>query len=133
MRHTAFLARLLGLFTLIVAVSIGLHRTQTLLTVGMMVQSAPLMMVLGFIGLAAGLAMVLAHNVWKGGLLPVIVTLAGWVILLRGVVILALPHPAMVELVDAVHYQQLFYVYIAVAIVIGAYLTFAGFSARDNS
>lgn len=127
MPHTTFLARLLGLFTLIVAASIGFHRTQTLLTVGTMVQSAPMMMVLGFIGLAAGLAMVLAHNVWKGGLLPIVVTLAGWVILLRGVVMLALPHRQIVELLEAVHYQQLFYLYVTAAIVIGAYLTIAGF------
>jgi hypothetical protein len=29
-------------------------------------------------GLLGGLAMVLAHNVWSGGPLPVIVTLIGW-------------------------------------------------------
>jgi hypothetical protein len=127
MRHTAFLAKLIGLFTMIVAVSIAMHKGETLLTVSTMAQSAALMMVLGFVSLAAGLAMVLSHNVWKGGLLPVLVTLAGWVFLLRGLAILALPHRDVVALLSTAHYESLFYVYVACAFIIGAYMTIAGF------
>jgi hypothetical protein len=127
MPHTAFLGKLIGLFTIIVALSIATHKEQTMLTVGAMVQSAPLLMVLGFIGVATGLALVLSHNVWRGGLLPVLVTLAGWIFLLRGVVMLALPHEKLVALLNAAHYEQLFYVYIVVALIVGTYMTTAGF------
>jgi hypothetical protein len=127
MPHTAFLGKLIGLFTIVVALSIATHKEQTMLTVGAMVQDGPLLMVLGFIGVAAGLALVLSHNVWKGGLLPVLVTLAGWVFLLRGVAMLALPHEKLVTLLSAAHYAQLFYAYIAAALIVGAYMTVAGF------
>lgn len=127
MSLTAFLARLIGLFVMVVAVSVAMHKEATLLTVGTIVQSAPLLMILGFVGLAAGLAMVLSHNVWRGGLLPILVTLAGWIILLRGVAMLALPHRDIELIVNAVGYAQLFYVYAAVAFIFGAYLTIAGF------
>ncbi|MFZ0641339.1 MAG: hypothetical protein WA020_10265 [Candidatus Acidiferrales bacterium] len=127
MPHTKFLGKLIGLFTVIVAVSIAMRKEAILETVSAMVQSAPLLMVLGFISLAAGLAIVLSHNVWKGGLLPVLVTLAGWVFLLRGVAVLALPHQDLAELLGAVHYGHLFYVYIVLAFIIGAYMTIAGF------
>jgi hypothetical protein len=40
-----------------------------------------------------GLAIVIGHNVWSGGALPVIVTLFGWIILIRGVVLL-FPSPS---------------------------------------
>lgn len=127
MPHTAFLAKLIGLFSLIVAVLVGIHREATLLTVGGIAQSAELLMVLGFISLAVGLAIVLSHNVWRKGSLALIVTLGGWVFLLRGVVVLALPHERLVALLNTAHYQQMFYVYVVVAFLIGAYLTIGGF------
>jgi hypothetical protein len=34
--------------------------------------------VMGLISLSAGLAIVLAHNIWSGGVLPVVVTICGW-------------------------------------------------------
>jgi hypothetical protein len=38
------------------------------------------------ISLAAGFAMIIGHNVWSGGALPITVTLVGWLILARGLV-----------------------------------------------
>lgn len=127
MSLTAFLARLIGLFAMIVAVSVTMHKEGTLLTVGAIVESATLLMIRGFVGLAAGLAMVLSHNVWRGGLLTILVTLAGWIILLRAVAMLALPHQDLAAILNAVDYAQLFYVYAAVAFFVGAYMTIAGF------
>lgn len=127
MPHTTFLAKLIGLFSMIVAVLVGLHKDATLLTLGGIVQSAELLMVLGFISLAVGLAIVLSHNVWRKGLLTLVVTLAGWVFLLRGVMVLALPHQELVALLNTAHYQQMFYVYVVIAFIIGAYLTIGGF------
>jgi hypothetical protein len=37
--------------------------------------------VVGVIAVAAGLAMVLGHNVWSGGVLPVVITLTGWLLI----------------------------------------------------
>jgi len=127
MPHTAFLAKLIGLFSMIVAVLVGIHKQETLLTLGGIVQSAEILLVLGFISLAVGLALVLSHNLWRKGLLALIVTLAGWVFLLRGVMVLALPHQQLVALLNVADYQQLFYVYVVIAFIIGAYLTISGF------
>lgn len=127
MPHTAFLAKLIGLFSMIVAVLVGIRKNATLLTLGGIVQSAEILMVLGFISLAVGLAIVLSHNVWRKGLLALIVTLGGWVFLLRGVMVLALPHQQLLALLNMADYQQLFYVYVVIAFTIGAYLTIGGF------
>ena len=127
MPHTAFLAKLIGLFTLIVAVLVGLHKDATLLTLSGIIQSAEILLVLGFISLAVGLAIVLSHNVWSKGLLALVVTLAGWVFLLRGVLVLALSHQQLLAVLNIADYQQLFYVYIVIAFIVGAYLTIAGF------
>lgn len=127
MPHTAFLAKLIGLFSMIVAVLVGIHKDATLLTLGGIVQSAELLMVLGFVSLAVGLAIVLSHNVWRKGLLALVVTLAGWVFLLRGAIVLALPHQQLVALLNTAHYEQMFYGYVVVAFIVGAYLTIGGF------
>ena len=51
-------------------------------TVTALVHNPPLLLIVGMIGLIAGLAIVLGHNVWYGGMLPVVVTLVGWLILI---------------------------------------------------
>lgn len=127
MPPTTFLAKLIGLFAMIVAACIATHKAATLQTVAGMVHDAPLLLTLGFVGLATGLAMVLCHNVWRGGLLPVLVTLAGWIILLRGVAMVLLPQARIAALLNAADYGRFFYGYTAIAFVVGAYMTIAGF------
>ena len=89
---TIFLGRLLGLY--LVAISIGMlaDRQRTLATLDEMAHSGPWMLFSGMVATAAGLAVVLAHNVWSGGALPVVVTLAGWAALLMGVALLLVAH-----------------------------------------
>jgi len=70
-------------------------------------------------GLLGGLAMVLAHNVWSGGPIPVIVTLIGSWQLIRNVLLLFLPAEAVVAIVDALQVERFSYLYA---------LTCAGFS-----
>jgi hypothetical protein len=74
---------------------------------------------------------VLAHQVWRGGTLPVVVTLLGWMILLRGVVLLLLSQPATVRLVAWFRFDELFYLYLGLAVALGVYLTILGFLASD--
>ena len=81
------------------------------------------------IGLARGLAMILGHNIWSGGALPVVVTLIGWLVAIRGAVLLALSPSATMKLFEALRYEQLFYVYMGGTLILGLYLTYAGFSA----
>ena len=79
---TIFLGRLLGLY--LVAISAGmLAPRRTLATLDEMARSGPWMLFSGMVATAAGLAVVLGHNVWSGGALPVVVvTLMGWASLL---------------------------------------------------
>ncbi len=39
------------------------------------------MLIFAIIALAGGLAIVLANNIWSGGILPLLVTLIGWIML----------------------------------------------------
>ncbi len=90
----------------------------------------PLLWLFGMLFLIAGLGIVLGHNVWSGGALPVIVTIIGWGTLIRGLLLLFLSPEAIWALFRTIRYEQLFYVYVVISLVLGAYLTYGGFRAR---
>jgi hypothetical protein len=64
---TIFLSRLIGLYCIFIALSMMARRQATVETVTALLQNPSMMLILGVITLAAGLAMVLAHNIWSGG------------------------------------------------------------------
>lgn len=131
--RTVFLSRLIGLYCILVALSMMTRRQATVETVKALLQNAPMILFLGVITLAAGLAMVLAHNVWSGGALPVIVTLVGWITLIKSLFFLFLPPEMEAGLfLGQLHYQQFFYLYGAFSLVLGLYLTFGGFKSRTH-
>jgi len=129
-RLTVFLARFIGLFTVLIVVGL-LVRGST--TVEAAVADAPVMLVYAIISLAIGLAMILGHNVWSGGALPVVVTLFGWLMLAKGLMLLFVPPHALKQIFGHMHYGEHYYLYVAPSLVIGLYLTWAGFTASSSS
>jgi hypothetical protein len=81
---TLFLAKLLGRYCVIVALAMMMRKQSAVTTVRALIVSPPLLMLAEVIGLARGLAMILGHNIWSGGALPVVVTLIGWLMAIRG-------------------------------------------------
>jgi hypothetical protein len=127
--HTAFLSKLIGLFLIFGALAMLLHEQSGIATVTSLIHDRPSVLIIGMLGLVTGFAMVLTHNVWSGGVLPVLVTLVGWTILFRGALVLFLSPDRLLNLVELVHLGSLFPLYMAVALVLGVYLTYAGFRA----
>lgn len=124
---TTFLSRLIGLYCILVSLSMAIHKQATVDTVTALVHNASLLFLTGVIALGIGLAMTLGHNVWSGGALPVIVTLIGWLSLAKGLLILFLsPEAAAGFYLEVLHYDQFFYFYAAISLVLGIYLTFGG-------
>ncbi len=131
--RTIFLSRLIGLYCILVALSMMTRRQATVETVTALLQNPSMMFILGVITLAAGLAMVLAHNIWSGDALVVVVTLVGWGTLIKSLFFLFLPPEMKAGLfLRQFHYQQLFYLYGAFSLVLGVYLTHGGFKSRSN-
>src|SRR5450759_2669910 len=89
--RTVFLSRLIGLYCILLALSMITRKQATLESVTAVLRDPSMMFVLGAIMLVAGLAMVLAHNIGSGGALAVIVTLVGWMTLIKSLFFLFLP------------------------------------------
>ena len=131
--RTIFLSRLIGLYCIVIALSMMTRRQATVETVTALLQNSSMMLIVGIITLAAGLAVVLAHNIWSGGALVVVVTLVGWITLIKSLFFLFLPPEMEAGLfLGQLHYQQLFYLYGVISLVLGVYLTYGGFTSRSD-
>ena len=128
-RLTVFLARFIGLFTVLLMVALVVRGSATVETA---VADAPVMLDYAIISLAAGLAMILGHNVWSGGALPVVVTLVGWLILAKGLMLLFVTPDGLKQLFGHMQYGEHYALYLAPSLVIGLYLTWAGFTAPSS-
>ena len=131
--RTIFLSTLIGLYCILVALSTITRRQATLESVTALLHNPPMILLLGVITLAAGLAMVLAHNIWSGGVLAVVVTLVGWITLIKSLLFLFLPPEVEAGFfLRQLHYQELFYFYGAFSLVLGIYLTYGGFRSTSH-
>src|SRR5271166_3954239 len=128
-RLTVFLARFIGLFIVLLMVGFLVRGSAMVETA---VADGPVMLTYGIISLAIGLAMILGHNVWSGGSLPVVVTLVGWLILAKGLLLLFLTPEVLTRSFERMQYGDHIYLYLAPSLVIGIYLTWAGFTAPTS-
>jgi len=126
--RTIFISRLVGLYCLAVSLVMFTHKAAMVEIENTLVHTPAMLFIGGIITLVAGLAIVLSHNVWSGGALPVVVTALGWVSLIKGLFLLW--PGTTIGFWESFHYEKLFYLYASISFVIGAYLTYEGFRTR---
>lgn len=126
---TIFLARCLGLFMMLLVMGFWLRGGAA---IEASVGDGPVLLSYAITSLAIGVAMVVGHNVWSGGVLPVVVTLVGWLILAKGLVLLVIAPGSLLAVMNQMHYAQHYTVFLIPAFVIGLYLTWAGFTSKPT-
>ena len=129
-RLTLFLARCIGLFTVLL---VGGLMVRGSAIIEISAADGPVMLTYAIISLAMGVAMVIGHNVWSGGLLPVAVTLVGWLIFAKGLTLLLIAPEALSRAFTQLQYGEHYYLYLTPALLIGLYLTWAGFTLPGAS
>ena len=125
--RTIYLGKLIGLYCVLLALSMMSHKQATVETMTALIHETPVLLFVSIMAMVGGLAIVLAHNVWSGGALPVVVTLVGWISLIKGLIFLLLSPERSLVYFEALRYGQLFYVYMSITLIIGIYLTFSSF------
>jgi len=126
--RTVFLSKLIGLYCVLISLAMIARKRAMIEMVMALVNDRPALFIVGMITLLAGLAIVLAHNVWSVGALPIVVTLVGWWTLIKGLLFLFLtPEAAVGFFLVGLHYERLFYLYCTIALALGLYLTYGGF------
>jgi uncharacterized membrane protein HdeD (DUF308 family) len=123
-----FLARLLGPLLLLAGIGLFINprvfRTMATEVVG----SITLIYLFGFIDLAAGLAIVLTHNVWVASW-RVLITLIGWLLLIRGAARVLITDRIMGYAAKVIRNKQLYPISGAVLTVLGLVLCYFGYMA----
>jgi hypothetical protein len=127
--RTLYLSRLLGVFFLVLSAAAATQRSTMAETAIEMVNTPALLLICGMLTLVAGLAIVLAHNVWRGGMAPVVVTILGWLLLFKGAALIIIPPALWPGIIRTSHFAELYPIYGLVPLVLGVILTFSGFSA----
>jgi len=132
--RTIFLSRLIGLYCVLLVPFMFVYRQASLDSITGILHNPSLILVLGVFTLAIGLAMVLAHNIWSGGALAVVVTLVGWLSLLKGLFILyLLPYVGAECYLNVLRNPLFFYACMVLWLAIGIYLACAGFTLKQKS
>jgi hypothetical protein len=127
--HTSiFLARLLGPLFLLPGVGILINPRVFRALATEVVRSVTLIYLFGLVDFAGGLAIVLNHNVWTLGW-PLIVTLIGWALLIRGAVRVAVPDLILGYAARFIGNKRIYPFTGAAAVILGLVLCYFGFRA----
>jgi len=129
MQSVSFLAQLIGPCLLVVSVSMLARREAMIPLVENLMQNPPLLFVLGVIQLLGGLAIVLTQDVAAGETLPLVLTMIGWWLMVRAVLLMFLSQDTLWALFDAMELEKYYYASNTIGLVLGAYLTYVGFGS----
>jgi hypothetical protein len=125
---TLFLAKLIGATLIVFAGVIALRGRIILEIARRMIDDPGVLLLSGPLRIIAGLAIVLGHDVWSGGFLPVAVTLFGWLLLFAGLPLLLATPAQLGRMVDGMKLEKRLGAYVAgvglvgLAYLIGGYL-----------
>ena len=128
MQASLFIARLLGPVFLVIGIALLTKPEAYRSLLREFVASAVSMYLAGFLGLVGGLALLLTHNLWVLDW-RLVITLIGWISLLRGVTTILWPG-SLAPVADWVlKHRSSFVVSAAIDLVVGLVLSYFGYSA----
>jgi hypothetical protein len=130
MQPAVFIARLIG--PAFVAVGLGVLANGPFYTPLILeaVHSPTLIYFSGLISLLPGLAILNVHRSWSGW--PAIITVIGWLMTIGGVIRLVLPATSATVASDLYSKPFVLLIVALVVLVVGAYLCFEGYRARNK-
>jgi hypothetical protein len=131
--RTVFLAKLLGLYFILFALVLSAHKQESLVTLGAIVHSPDILLVTGAFALVGALAMLIGHNIWRGGAPVVVVTIIGWILFFKAFLLLFLPSDVLGFVYDMIRVDKMFTIYMLITAAVGVYLTYVGFTVKPRA
>jgi len=126
MATSLLLAQVIGLYLLLEGLVVLTHRKFIIHIVADMSKHKSLMYVTGSMLIVLGLLIVLEHNVWEATW-RVIPTIVGWILLIKGVMILFVPNVVLRRAREFARNRNMAVAAGIAALAIGAYLVYIGF------
>ncbi|HEY8071965.1 MAG TPA: hypothetical protein VIF61_09945 [Methylocystis sp.] len=123
---TLFLAKLLGAVLLTMAAAMAARGPALAQTAKRMTSDPGMVMIGGAMRIGLGLAVVIGHDVWTGGALPVAVTLFGWALYFSGLLLLFASPERLIAMVESMKLERNLPVYALGVGLVGLYFLGAG-------
>ena len=127
MENTALLAQFLGLFSVILALSMLAQRKMVVHIMKDVLKNRSTTYLIGMLEVVGGLLLVLNHAVWDSALTTAISVL-GWLLLIEGVFYLFATQKFIKSIVKILDNYKAYYISSILYFIFGVYLVYAGFS-----
>jgi hypothetical protein len=121
-----FLAKTIGLYLVIVSAAFMLKANELKPITLDMVRNPSFVMFSGILALIFGILIVVSHNIWVMDW-RVIITLLGWLALLKGVMRLFFPEFAMHKMAKCVERNDYYFIMMGITLIIGLVLLYFGY------
>jgi hypothetical protein len=126
MQRSLYLAKLIGPILVVIGLGSLLNAAIYRAMAGEMLNSIAFIYIAGVFALIAGLALVLAHNVWVAGW-PVIITVLGWLGIIGGTFRILAPQQVAAIGFNIISHPLLPMISGAIVLVLGAVLSYFGY------
>ena len=126
MQRSIYLARLIGPVLVVIGLGSLINAAIYRAMAGEMLNSIAFIYIAGVFALIAGLAIVLAHNVWIAGW-PVIITVLGWLGIVGGAFRILAPQQVAALGANIISHPMLPMISGAVVLTVGAVLSYFGY------
>ena len=123
---TLFLAKLLGAVLITMAAVLAARGPAIAQLAKRMISDAGTVMLAGSLRIGLGLAIMIGHDIWTGGALPVAVTLFGWALYFSGLLLLFVSPERLIAMVEGMKLERNLPVYALVTGLVGLYFLGAG-------
>lgn len=129
MDFSLFLAKALGLYLLIISLSILFNKNRMPAIINGIIQNPALQLILGFNVLIIGILLVVSHNVWSGTTWQIVISVIAWIIFIKGLLYVAFPRVLQSMTNTFMSSTAMLYFSILVNLILGLYLCYYGFIA----
>ncbi len=123
--QSLFLAQVMGLFLLIIAVSMLFKKQRMELLLNELIASPAGIFIIAVITLIIGILLVISHNIWVADW-RMVITILSWLTLIAGIIRLFLPE-FIVKAAHVVRLNSVYYTACFIWLVLGTYLSYIGF------
>lgn len=119
-----FLAKVLGLYLIIMAIAVFVNIRKLSSTIND--DSLPFLFLSGAISLIVGLLIIVSHNIWEADW-KVLITLIGWLAVIKAITRLVFPKHALKMIKRFLKNTRSCQISAVVMLILGAYLSYVGF------
>ena len=121
-----FLAQLIGLYSIVIGLSMLIKRKMLMDIFQEIFSTRALSYVMGVLMLIMGLLLVLTHTVWQVTL-SIVITVIGWFVLVEAVIFLFSSQKTLAKALIALNNTKIYYAISTVYLALGAYLVYSSF------